>query len=89
MASSFEQKQSQTLNDSCGINLSYSKNKPTLNESRDGKEIVSKTITEFFKKESLRRDSRHTSKGAIFAERFKGIVRDVFKKPVSQKSIAN
>ena len=59
--------------------------KPNEIESGDGKVIVNKIVTDFFKKDSLRRDSRHTSKGAVFAESFKRIIRDVFKKPVSQK----
>ena len=44
---------------------------------------------EFLKLNDIKRYSRYTSKGAVFAERFNRTIRDLLKKPVFEKGNAN
>ena len=65
------------------------KRKPKLLETDDGKEFTNKIITDFLKLNNIKRYSRYTSKGAVFAERFNRTIRDLLKKPVFEKGNAN
>ena len=51
-------------------------------ESDDGKEFVNKDFNEFLKLNNIKRYSRYTSHGAVFAERFNRTLRNLLKKPV-------
>ena len=65
------------------------KRKPKLLETDDGKEFTNKMFNEFLKLNDIKRYSRYTSKGAVFAERFNRTIRDLLKKPVFEKGNAN
>ena len=65
--------------------INNSKRKPKLLETDDGKEFTNKMFIEFLKLNDIKRYSRYTSKGAVFAERFNRTIRDLLKKPVFEK----
>ena len=65
------------------------KRKPKVLETDDGKEFTNKMFNEFLKLNDIKRYSRYTSKGAVFAERFNRTIRDLLKKPVFEKGNAN
>ena len=69
--------------------INNSKRKPKLLETDDGKEFTNKMFIEFLKLNDIKRYSRYTSKGAVFAERFNRTIRDLLKKPVFEKGNAN
>ena len=46
-------------------------------------------FNDFLKLNDIKRYSRYTSKGAVFAERFNRTIRDLLKKPVFEKGNAN
>ena len=48
--------------------IKTSKRKPNLLETHDGKEDVNKSFNEFLSKNNIKRYSRYTDKGAVFAE---------------------
>ena len=52
-------------------------------------EFVNKTFRDFLNKNNIKRYSRHTSLGAVFAERFNRAIRDLLKKPVFVRGCAN
>ena len=69
--------------------LKYSNRKPSLIETDDAKKIVKKIFTNLWKNKNTQRFTRITSLGAVFAERFNRTLRDLFKRPVFEKSGAN
>ena len=69
--------------------INNSKRKPKLLETDDGKDFTNKMFIEFLKLNDIKRYSRYTSKGAVFAERFSRTIRDLLKKPVFEKGNAN
>ena len=79
----------QTITDEISNLINESKRKPNLIETDDGKEFVNKTFNDFLKLNDIKRYSRYTNKGAVFAERFNRTIRNLLKKPVFEKGNAN
>ena len=75
-------KYAQSITDAFSEIIKSSNRKPHLLETDDGKEYVNKIFNEFLKKNNIRRYSRYTDKGAVFAEQFNRTVRNLLKKPV-------
>ena len=69
--------------------IKSSKRKPILFETDDGKEYVNKIFYEFLNNNKIKRYSRYTDEGAVFAERFKRTVRKLLRKPVFEKGKAD
>ena len=82
-------KYAQTIKDEFSNIIKSSKRKPNLIESDDGKEFVNKDFNEYLKLNNIKRYSRYTSHGAVFAERFNRTLRNLLKKPVFLKGNAN
>ena len=82
-------KHAQTIKDGFSNIINSSKRKPHLIESDDGKEFVNKDFNEYLKLNNIKRYSRYTSHGAVFAERFNRTLRNLLKKPVFLKGNAN
>ena len=66
-----------------------SKRKPNLLETDDGKEYVNKIFSELLINHNIKRYSRNTALGAVFAERFNRTIRKLLKKPVFEKGNAD
>ena len=79
----------QTITDEVSNPINKSKRKPKLIETDDGNEFVNKTSNDFLKLNDIKRYSRYTNRGAVFAERFNRTVRNSLKKPVFEKGNAN
>ena len=75
-------KYSQSITDAFSQIMKTSKRKPNLLETDDGKEYVNKIFNEFLNNNKIKRYSRYTDKGAVFAERFNRTIRNLLKKPV-------
>ena len=73
---------SQSITDAFSEIIKSSNRKPNLLETDDGKEYVNKIFNEFLNNNKIKRYSRYTDKGAVFAERFNKTVRNLLKKPV-------
>ena len=84
-----ENKYSQSITDSISKNNKSSNRKSNLLETVDGKEYVIKSFNEFWDNNDIKRYSRHTDKGAVFAEKFNRTVRIFSKKLVFEKGNAN
>ena len=69
--------------------ITTSKRKPNLIETDDGKEFANKIFESYLTSQNIKRYSRYTSKGAVFAERFKRTIRNILKKPVFENGDAN
>ena len=69
--------------------IKTSRRKPNLLETDDGKEYVNKIFNEFLNTNKIKRYSRYTDKGAVFAERFNRTIRNLLKKPVFEKGKAD
>ena len=69
--------------------IKTSRRKPNLLETDDGKEYVNKIFNEFLNNNNIKRYSRYTDKGAVFAERFNRTIRNLIKKPVFEKGRAD
>ena len=69
--------------------ITNSKRKPNLIETDDGKEFANKIFESYLKSQNIKRYSRYTSKGAVFAERFNRTIRNLLKKPVFENGDAN
>ena len=82
-------KYAQSITDAFSQIIKTSNRKPNLLETDDGKEYVNKIFTEFLNKNKIKRYSRYTDKGAVFAERFNRTIRNLLKKPVFEKGNAN
>ena len=65
------------------------KQKTKMVGTDDGEEFVNKVITNLLNQNNIKKLSRHTSKGAVFTERFNRTIRNVLKKPVSEYRDAN
>ena len=65
-----------------------SKRKPILLKTDDGKGLVNKIFAGFLETNGIKRYSRYTDEGAVFAERFIRTLRDLLKKPIFEKSDA-
>ena len=82
-------KNAQTIKDSFESILISSKRKLGLIESDRGKEFYINILQDFPNKNNIKIYSRNTALGAVFAERFNRFIRDLFKRPVFEKSDAN
>ena len=80
---------SQSISDAFSEIIKSSNRKPNLLETDDGKEYVNKIFTEILNNNKIKRYSRYTDKGAVFAERFNKTVRNLLKKPVFEKGKAD
>ena len=82
-------KYASTIKDSFEQIITNSKRKPNLIEANDGKEFANKIFETYLKSQNIKRYSRYTSKGAVFAERFNRTIRNLLKKPVFENGGAN
>ena len=79
----------QSILDAFSQIIKRSRRKPYLLETDDGKEYVNKIFNEFLNNNNIKRYSRYTDKGAVFAERFNRTIRNLIKKPVFEKGRAD
>ena len=82
-------KNAQTIKDSFENILITSKRKPNLIETDRGKEFYNNIFQDFLNKKNIKLCSRNSSYGAVFAERFNRTIRDLLKKIVFEKGVAN
>ena len=82
-------KYAQSITDAFSQIIKSSRRKPNLLETDDGKEYVKKIFNEFLNNNSIRRYSRFTDEGAVFAERFNRTIRNLLRKPVFEKGNAD
>ena len=75
-----ENKNAQPKKDSFKNFLTNSNRKPNLIETNRGKSFYNNISQIFFKNINIKHYSRNTIKGAVFAERFMGTIRDILKK---------
>ena len=75
-------KYNQSIADAFSQIIKTSGRKPNLLETDDGKEYVNKTFNEFLNNHNIKRYSRNTALGAVFAEKFNRTLRNLLKKPV-------
>ena len=75
-------KYAQSITDAFSQIIKKSRRKPNLLETDDGKEYVNKIFNEFLNNNKIKRYSRYTDKGAVFAERFNRTIRNLLKKPI-------
>ena len=80
---------SQSITDAFSEIIKSSNRKPNLLETDDGKEYINKIFNEFLNNNKIKRYSRYTDKGAVFAERFNKTIRNLLKKPVFEKGKAS
>ena len=82
-------KNAQSIPDTFSEIIKSSNRKPNLLETDDGKEYVNKTFNELLNNHNIKRYSRNTALGAVFAERVNGTIRNLSKKPVFLVGNAN
>ena len=82
-------KYAQSITDAFSQIIKTSRRKPNLLETDDGKEYVNKLFNDFLNNNNIKRYSRYTDKGAVFAERFNRTIRNLLKKPVCEKGRAD
>ena len=82
-------KYAQSIPDAFSQIIKTSRRKPNLLETDDGVEYVNKIFNEFLNNNKIKRYSRYTDKGALFAERFNRTLRNLLKKPVFEKGNAD
>ena len=75
-------KYAQSITDAFSEITKLSNRKPNLLETDDGMEYVNKKFDAFLNKHNIKRYSRNTALGAVFAERFNRTKRNLLKKPV-------
>ena len=75
-------KYAQSITDAFSQIIKTSRRKPNLPETDDGKEYVNKIFCETLNNHNIKRYSRNTALGAVFAERFRRTLRNLLKKPV-------
>ena len=78
-------KNAQTIKDSFETILVSSKRKPNLIETVRGKEFFNNIFQDFLNKNNIIINSRNSSYGAVFAERFNRTIRDFLKKSFSNE----
>ena len=69
--------------------LISSKRKPNLIQSDRGKQFCNNIFPDFLNKNNIKIYSRNSSFGAVFAERFIKNLKNLLKKPVSEKGDRN
>ena len=82
-------KNAPTMKDCFEKSLIPSKLKPNLLKSVDGIDFVNKDFTDLLNENQVKRYSRYTSIGAVFAERFNRTFGDLPKRPVFERGDAN
>ena len=82
-------KYAQSIAESFSQIIETSRRKPNLLESDDGKEYVNKIFNELLNIHNIKRYSRNTTFGPVFAERFNRNIRNLLKKPVFEKRNAD
>ena len=75
-------KNAQTIKNSFENNPIILKIMPNLIETEDGRQFVYKIFNDFLKRINIKRYSRYTSLGAVFAERFNRTNRDILERSV-------
>ena len=76
---------SQTITEAFSEIIKSSNRKPNLLETDDGMEYVNKIFKEFLNNNKIKRYSRYTDKGAVFAERFNTTIRNLLKNQCLRK----
>ena len=82
-------KYAQSITDAFSQIIKSARRKPNLLETDDGKDYVNNIFNEFLNNKNIKRYSRNTALGAVFAERFKRTIRNLLKKPVFEKGNAD
>ena len=82
-------KYAQSITDAFSQIIKTSRRKPNLLETDDGREYVNKIFNEFLNNNRIKRYSRNTHVGAVFAEGFNRTIRNLLKKPVFEKGRAD
>ena len=82
-------KYAQSITDAFSQIIKTPRRKPNLVETDDGKEYVDKVFSEFLNNHNIKRYSRDIALGAVFAEQFSRIIRNLLKKPVFGKRSAD
>ena len=85
---SLKNKYAQSITDAFFQSIKTSRRKPNLLETDDGEEYVNKIFSEFLNNHNIKRYSRNTALGDVFAERFNRTIRNLLKKPVFEKGSA-
>ena len=73
-------KYAQSISDAFSEIIKSSMRKPNILETDDSKEYVNKIFNEFLNYNKIKRYSCYSDKGAVFAERFDGTIRNLLKK---------
>ena len=73
-------KYAQSITDAFSQIIKTLRRKPNLLETDDGKEYNNKNFSEFSNNHNIKRYSRNTALGAVFAERFNRTLRNILKK---------
>ena len=81
--------QSITNNQLFWKNLKSYQREPKLIETDEGSELVKNSLTNLCENNGNKRSSRNSSVGVAFAGKFNRNIRDLLKKPVSQRSFAD
>ena len=82
-------KYAQSKTDEISQTIKTSRRKPNLLETDDGKEYVNKIFNEFLNNHNIKRFSRNTDFGEVFAERFNKTIRNLLKKSIFLKGSAD
>ena len=82
-------KYAQSITDAFSRIIKSSKCTPNLLETDDGKEYVRKILNEILNNRNIKRHSRNTALGAVFAERFNRTIRTFLKKLIFPKGNAD
>ena len=79
----------QSITDAFSEIIKSSNRKPNLLETDDGNEFVGNFFNEFLNNNNIKKFSRYTDEGAVFAERIKRTIGNLSKRPVFEKGNAN
>ena len=82
-------KYAQSITDAFSQVIKTSKRQPNLLKTDDEREYVNKIFKEFLNNRNIKRYSRNTALGALFAERFNRTIRNLLQKPVFLKGKAD
>ena len=82
-------KYAQSITDAFSQIVKSSTRKQNLLETDDGKAYVNKIFNEFMNNYNIKRYSRNTALGTVFAERFNRTIRNLLKKPIFKEGKAS
>ena len=82
-------KYARSITDAFSQIVKSSTRKQNLLETDDGKAYVNKIFNEFLNNYNIKRYSRNTALGTVFAERFNRTIRNLLKKPIFLKGKAS